>query len=629
MEHKPLSVDVNSASAEDRCLPARVQLRLLATSDIHVSLVPHDYFTDTEIASGSLSRTATLISEARAEVPNCLLFDNGDFLHGGLLGDFISLAPQSPNPIIEIMNDLGYDAANLGNHEFSDGTESLRRAMEDADFPIISANTFDSKSGESFSRRWVVLNRLVLTSDGRQITLRVGVVGVLPPQTVIWDQRAINGAIQISDMVLAVEEGVASARADGAEIVVVLAHCGIGTDPPPPMAEHAGLAIAGLAGVDALVLGHVHLPFPGPYVPASGAVDPTEGRLNGTPTIMPGVFGSHLGVIDLSLVEAETGWRVASAETSLRAVAQRTERGHLISQVSPDPQILRKIMPMHDATRNWVRRPIARTGINLHSYFAMVTDVPAMQIIHQAQIAHVREKLKGTYWSNFPIVSGTAPFKAGGRAGPDNYTFVPAGQLLIRHMADLYLYPNTIVAIAITGAELRHWLERSALAFQTVHSGAVDQSLFNDDIAPFHFDTIGGVSYEIDLSRPPSFEAGRPGRICNLRWRGEPVQDDQPFVLATNSYRASGSGGFFAPDPGRIILSSDRQCREVLGQYLEANPPAAIPSQPNWRFRPLSGTSVVFETSPAGAAHLQDVAHLNLVPVGLTGEGFLQLRMAL
>jgi 2',3'-cyclic-nucleotide 2'-phosphodiesterase / 3'-nucleotidase len=69
-----------------------------------------------------------------------------------------------------------------------------------------------------------------------------------------------------------------------------------------------------------------------------------------------------------------------------------------------------------------------RDAAPLHSYFALVADDPSVQIVSQAQTWYIEEMLKGTEWEGLPVLSAAAPFKAGGRGGPDYYTDVPAGR---------------------------------------------------------------------------------------------------------------------------------------------------------------------------------------------------------
>lgn len=630
--------DETSSQSGNASACATIDLRLLSTSDLHVNIAPFDYYTDLTCLQRGLAMTATLISAARAEVPNTLLFDNGDFLNGSPLGDFVAFSGQDRHPMIDAMNTLSYDAVNLGNHEFSIGIDPLLLALRGAQFPILASNVVSSHDGAPFVQSMALLTRTMLARDGSAHEIRVGIAGLLPPQTAMWNRQAIAGRILIEDMLPTARSCIAKLRDAGADVVVILAHCGIdrddaGTDHEGDT-ENIGVAISRLEGIDALVLGHTHLSFPGLTIHRTDEIDPALGRLNDVPTVMPGFFGSHLGVIDLQLQRDAKAWKVVSDTSQLRAISARDAHGRLRPLVAPDPAILSQVATLHEETRRWTRKPISNLKRPLHSYFTMITDVPAIQLIHNAQITYVQARLRGSQFQDLPVLSATAPFKAGGRGGPENYSLVPAGEVLMRHASDMYVHLNTVVAIWVTGAELRSWLERASLIFNTIFPGQHNQPLINPSLPHFHFDSIGGITYDIDLTSDPlpttpSSTENPKGRIRNLHWQGNPVADDQRFILATNSYRASGSGGFTRPDHRRTVFSAEALTRDVLIEHLRSKPSIAELEDPSWAFLHVPDTSVLFETSPKAIAYIDDVPHLNLEAVRLTRDGFLSMRLTL
>ncbi|MCF8156215.1 MAG: metallophosphoesterase, partial [Rhodoferax sp.] len=111
---------------------AEVRLRILETTDLHMNLLSYDYYQDKTTDQYGLARTVSLIKAARTESPNSLLFDNGDLLQGNPMGDYVAkvkpLKDGDTHPAYRVMNQLGYDAANIGNHEFNYGLDFLRRS---------------------------------------------------------------------------------------------------------------------------------------------------------------------------------------------------------------------------------------------------------------------------------------------------------------------------------------------------------------------------------------------------------------------------------------------------------------------------------------------------------------------
>lgn len=621
--------------------PVHAGLRILATTDLHAHIAPYDYCTDEASPRWGLVQTASLIAQARAEAQrggvDSILLDNGDFLTGSPLGDHLVREGHmddsfQTHPMISAMNQLGYDAVNLGNHEFSMGIDRLDEALARARFPYLSANIRRTEGSVPLAlpqlQPWVILDRRLRGHDGMAHRCKIGVIGVLPEETAIWDRQAIGGRIEIRPMIDAVRSYIPHMRQAGADLIVLLAHCGLGEGILNGESTHETGAIdmAALAGIDALVMGHIHLTFPG-AARKHPAVDAQRGLVHGKPAVMPGFYGTHLGVIDLDLVHDRKGWKIKGTTVTLRAIAKRLPDGSVAPLTPPDPELSALIAPAHRAARLWARKPIGTCTTPLHSYFSLVTETAPLQLVNRTQTDHIRRRLAGSRYAHLPVLSATAPFKAGGRGGPENFTSIPAGNLMLRHAVDLYGFPNTVMALKIDGTVLREWLERSVRGYCQIIPGLSDQTLLDPTAAPFLFDSISGITYEIDLSAAPRVLGG--SRIHDLRYQGMKVHDHQEFVIATNSFRGAGSGGIVPLERTEVILAEPVANRDVMIDWLRESPEPFQPALPNWRFMPMSNTSVIFQTSPAAVYCLKDMAYLQLKPLGLDADGFLLMRMAL
>ncbi len=614
----------------------RANLRLLATTDVHVHLLAHDYYADRAAAVG-LAKTATLIAAARAETFNSLLLDNGDFLQGNPLGDHVIAemsgdeASTSTHPAIRVMNRLRYDAACLGNHEFNYGIDLLERALRGASFPIVCANIArelgDGPLQDALLKPpYALLHLQIACDDGRTLPICVGVVGFAPPQITQWDQKVLNGAVIARGIVEAAAAWVPQLRAAGADLVVALSHSGIGAPDEPVMAENATGALALIPGIDAIIAGHSHLVFPSGSFADLPGVCLADGTLHGVPTVMPGFNGSHLGVIDLRLQHQDGRWRVEGSLAEARPITTDTP---------DDPDIAAAVHPEHERAVAHARRAIGQSPIAINSFFACIGASAALDVVARAQIAHVAATIAGRPEADLPIVAAVAPFKAGGRGGPLNYTDIAAGKIALRHASDLYIFPNTIAALRLTGAELREWLEISAGIYHQILPGSCDAPLIDPDFPSYNHDRIFGLSAMIDLSQPARYD--RHGilrnpaahRVQSLTYAGQPVDAGQEFILATNSYRAAGSGGYIQADPSRHLDLGRTPIRDLLIRHLASG---AIPDQPEapcFRFRPMPGTTVSFATSPAATAHLDEIADLRPEPLGLDPDGFARFRLHL
>jgi len=421
----------------------------------------------------------------------------------------------------------------------------------------------------------------------------------------------------------------------GADIIIALNHSGIASADHTEGMENASVPLAEVEGIDALLTGHSHLVFPSPTFDSFAAVDSEKGLIHGKPAVMGGYWGSHLGVMDLML-EYESGeWRVVTSSVETRPIYQRNEDRSISPLVESVEPVLNSVQDIHDQTLQYVRRAVGKTTAPLHSYFALVADDPSVQIVSNAQLWYISEMMKGTEHEGLPILSAAAPFKAGGRGGPEYYTDVAPGDVAIKNVADLYLYPNTIRAVRINGVQLKGWLERSAGMFNHVEKGAKDALLLNPTFASYNFDVIDGVNYQIDISQPSRFDSDGEllnpdaSRITNLTFNGAPVTDDMEFIVATNNYRAGGGGSFPGADGSTVIFEGPDTNRDIIVHYIVEQGTVNPTADNNWSLAPLGETTALFETGPAARAHLADLEGLTIEDAGEGSDGFAQFRISL
>lgn len=619
---------------------ATVDLRIMETTDLHSNMMDFDYYKDSATEKFGLVRTATLINAARAEVKNSVLVDNGDIIQGSPLGDYMAakgLQQGEVHPVYKALNTLDYAVGNLGNHEFNYGLDYLNKALAGAKFPYVNANVIDAKTGKPMFTPYLIKETQVQDKDGKSHTLRIGYIGFVPPQIMVWDKANLTGKVTVNDITETARKYVPQMRQEGADVVVVIAHSGLSSDPYQAMAENSVYYLSEVSGVDAIMFGHAHAVFPGKDFASIKGVDLAKGTLNGVPAVMPGMWGDHLGVVDLVLNNDSGKWQVTESKAEARPIYDAAAKKSL---AAADPKLVKVLEHDHDATREFVSKPIGKSADNMYSFLSLVQDDPTVQVVNNAQKAYVERFVQGDPdLAKLPILSAAAPFKAGGRKNdPASYVEVEKGQLTFRNAADLYLYPNTLVVVKASGKEVKEWLECSAAQFNQIDpNSSKPQSLINwDGFRTYNFDVIDGVKYQIDVTQPARYDGEcqsinpQAERIKDLTFNGNPIDPNATFLVATNNYRAYG-GKFAGTGDSHIAFASPDENRSVLAAWIGAETKRAGEIHPaadhNWRLAPIHSSTpldIRFETSPSekAAAFIKDNAQYPMKKVGTDEIGF-------
>lgn len=615
-----------------------VHLRVIETTDLHLHLLPYDYYADKPWNGIGLVNAAQMIEAARAEVGNSVLFDNGDFLQGTPMGDYVAhergLREGDVHPVIAAMNALEFDAITLGNHEFNYGLDFLMKALGGAAFPVVSSNLSTKRSAnplrdKTLVKPYVIIDKMVADDQGFEHKLRIGVIGFAPPQVVDWDSHALDGRLFARDIVETARAYVPEMREAGADLIIALAHTGIGSSRHVDGMENAAVPLARVTGIDALLTGHSHLVFPSPVFNNMADVDIAAGTVSGKPTVMGGCWGAHIGLIDILLTRDAGKWEVLGTRSEVRSMADAAA-----TPAPPQAQrVADAVAEAHTNTLAAIRRPVGKSDRPLHSYYTHLGEFDSLRVVAEAQRRYVASHLTDPDLKDLPILSAVAPFKSGGRSGPAGYTDVPAGPLALRHVADLYAFPNAIAALCLTGAEVSEWLERSASAYNQIKPGSTGTLLRNPDFPGYNFEMIDPLDVVLDLSRPARYDVDgkvaddRSHRVVSIHLDGEPLDPKARYILCTNSYRAGGAGNFAGARTANLVLSDEAVARDIVRNYVSQSETVHVGGRSSLRFAPMPDTSVVFETGPAARLHLGDIARYNPVARGLTRSGFLRLKL--
>ncbi|WP_051491813.1 5'-nucleotidase C-terminal domain-containing protein [Roseivivax isoporae] len=609
-----------------------MHLRILATTDLHMALAAWDYLADRPAPLSGLAALAPLIESARAEVRNVLLLDNGDLIQGGPMGEIAAsravTAGAGTHPAIAALDALGYDAAGLGNHDFNYGLDIQRRIYGAASFPVVLTNVTPTPLAPPVAfRPHALLDRQVIDAEGARHRLRIGILAFCPPQILRWDRAHLRDRVTVTPILEAAAAAIPALRAAGADIVVALSHSGLGSGAPPRTeaeAENVTLALAELPGLDAVIGGHDHVAHPqdvGPGTPLPAT---------GPPVVGPAANGAALGVVDLTLARDAGGcWRRISGSAHLRSPDHATATGQ--DRTITARRLARAIADDHARTRAAMARDICRLPGPLTTYFAAAGDGRAANLLADT-LRRAAAPVVARHDPDVPLLVSVAIYRAGGRAGPDNYLDIPPGRLAARHVDALCPFANALTLHRVTGAFVAAWLERAMSVYATLRPGAEDTPLVDRRFALYDLDLLHGLTWRVDLAVParhgPDGAVVAPGatRVSDLAVEGRPVRDSDRFLLLANSYRAAGSGGFPELAPESLVAEVTANAPILLADTLARHGTGPLRPELPFAFRPAGGARVLFETGPGARAHPELAHALGLAEAGADDAGFVRYR---
>ncbi len=496
---------------------ARVSIKVAATTDVHGRLRGWDYVTGREDTLRGLTRAATIVDSLRRVARGrVVLVDAGDLLQGNAMtyvaGRIDSLAPH---PVITAMNAMQYDAAAVGNHEYNYGVPLFDRAIAQARFPFLAANTRRLDGKPPYPGRTLV------TRAG----VKVAIIGATTPGSMIWDRDNLRGRVEVTDIVAALPAQVQAARAEGADVVIVVAHAGLselssydttatGLGSENPM----GRVAREVAGIDAIVIGHSHREM-------------TDTTINGVLVVQPKNWATSVAVMTLDLEQRAGRWALVSKRGETVQVRGQPER----------QDIVRALERAHRAAVTYSTAAVGRTSVAWAGDSTVrLQDSPIIDLIQAVQLKESGADL--SIASALSLGSGFA-----------------AGDITVERLVALYPYENTLRALRLSGRQVRAFLEHTARYWVVSRDASGAFRVRPDPTIPgYNYDMLQGLDYTIDLAQP----MGR--RITRLERNGRPVADTDTFTVAVNNYRAGGGGGYDMLRGAPVVYEGARELRELI-----------------------------------------------------------------
>lgn len=504
-----------------------VKITILGTTDLHANIYNWSYENGKETEDFGMAKVYSVVEEVRAKNPNTLLLDNGDTIQGTILSDDLyNFNLDLKHPVIDVMNFMKYDAMTLGNHEFNFGLEMVKKIEEEAKFPMLAANATYAKDGSYLVEPYII----------KELAgVKVGILGITNPNIPRWDGPKV-GDLKFATPLETAKKYIPEIKAKGADIIIISTHIGYESEYG---GDGADAIVAAFPEVAAVLTGHSHS---------------TEKQKVGNTLVGAAKNeGREVVKFDFELVEKDGAWTIADSTVDIVEV----------KEYKASEELKEYAKEYHEKTLDFLTEVIGTAA----SDFAPASEIPG---IPEAQlrdtgvidlINNVQLKATGA------DVAGAALFSAGSN--------LRTGDITYASIFEIYKYPNTLIGVEVTGAELKAYMEWSAAYYNSFVPGDINLS-FNPSIRVYNYDMFQGVDYKVDVSKPVG------ERIVDLKFKGKLLKDTDTLKLAVNNYRYGGLKNMGIISGEAYFESDPKSLRSYIADYIREEKVINPVTDNNW-----------------------------------------------
>lgn len=500
-----------------------MKLTILATSDIHGYIYSTDYREAIADQPMGLLKVSEVIKTEREKAEGeVILIENGDFIQGSPMAQYVNENSKDPKQLVQILNELKVDAGIIGNHEFNFGINYLKAAIAEVKHPVLSANILNEDGSYLADEPAVILKK-----GG----VKVAILGLTTQYIPHWEHPDTIKGLEFLSAYETARKWVPKLRKE-ADIVIVSYHGGFESDlETGELTErHTGeneayKILTEIEGIDAFITGHQHREI--------------ETILNGVPVIQPGHRGEKIGKIVLEIERNQDTYQIIDSEASLVST----------KNISMNKELKSLYDPLQDKVNEWLDQAIGRTTGDMtiqDSFLARIEGHPYVEFINQVQLHYGKAD-----------ISSTALFS-------DTVTGY-GREITIRDILVNYPFTNTLAVIKITGKELKAAIEQVANYFILDENGeiAVNPTYLKPKPQVYNYDMYEGIDYQVDVSKP----VGK--RVVQLSFDGQAVGALDEFELVTNQYRAIGGGNFAMFEGKEFIREVNLSMSDLIIEYIQ------------------------------------------------------------
>ncbi|MCR4946545.1 MAG: metallophosphoesterase [Lachnospiraceae bacterium] len=534
-------------------------LRIISTTDMHAQGNFMNYDTGSEHYSGSLSQVYTLIREAREDIKGgteaTLTVDCGDTIYGFASDQIYNGVVDGTEYMYEGMAEMEYDAMTLGNHDFDYGLDYIKDTLEENDLSdkVVLSNIYDAKTKRNVWSQYKIITKTLTTKKGEKKKVKIGIIGVLVPY--VSNNYDYTGILQSKAIVDSVESNVGTLEELGTDVIVVLAHCGVGPETTGDSTTNCVYEITQLQGVDAVVCGHNHKNWPSDDRDVQNYFNydnvEANGCMNDVPVTQLANLAAGIGIIDLEISFEGKKPVVMSGESSIRYVDRSVKMNRKIYDI---------IAKYDDQMDELLSEPVVSVDEAINGYFGTFEDNAAMQAANEAKIQYGLEYIKN-YCPDYKdcIVVASTGYNLVGVESQDDFLYIDE-DFTLRDALNVQRYGRKRSVIYwITGAKLREQLEyRVGRYYNNVADP--DKDWEDENVAKYvkaknlipllssekiddwsDFAVFDGIEYTIDLTSPARYDDdGRiidptAHRISSLTCNGVKINDGQKLILVSDA----------------------------------------------------------------------------------------------
>ena len=484
--------------------PAKI-FDLIEITDFHGYLQNSGKLNDgTVIIQPRAAVIAKQLKDIKTTNPDTVILSGGDMFQGTPLSNVLK-----GQPVIAMMNNIGFDAMALGNHEYDWGIDTVidtrTATLKNSAIPVLAANVYDKTTGKPVS---YVKPYVMLKKDGINIGV-IGMVDNLEFPFIIMPLYIQN--VDFKDPVPIVNTLAAQLRAQGAKVVIVVAHMGAVTGASGVSTGHLIDFANKVTGVDAIFGGHTH------------TIVTT--KVKGIPVGVANCYSQ--GFLDLKLTVNPDG-KVTTGDMTY----YNSENLYNVASPMVDPEVQAIVVQANQA---------------VGPKFNEIIGNAATELTRSQSAQPYADSALGNWVAEVTRKTANADFGFANNGGLR--IDIPKGNITVGEMFQLMPFDNTIITVKMTGEQLKILLEQ---AVQNNGRGI----------------QVAGLSFIYDPTQP-NFK-----RVIKItKSDGSLLAPNASYLVATNNYMGTGGDDFAEfTDPGIAKTYTDtyQLVRDALIEAVKA-----------------------------------------------------------